>query len=65
MCHLQMSAILTVYHYTNKEGRDAIKKSGKILQSSDLGKDAAFGEGSNNFLIKRNIHWFMPLRTPP
>lgn len=38
--------MLVVYHYTNKEGLDAIKSSGKIKKSTNRAKDATHGEGN-------------------
>jgi len=40
-----MGKIVVLYHYTDKKGYDAIKKSKKILKSSDTTNDAVYGAG--------------------
>lgn len=37
--------MMTVYHYTNKKGLDAIRKDGHILQSNRTHGDAVNGNG--------------------
>ncbi|XP_025101778.1 uncharacterized protein LOC112568615 [Pomacea canaliculata] len=37
--------MLTMYHYTNRQGLDAIKKRGYISESNDAARDTSFGFG--------------------
>lgn len=52
MYFLHVLQMLTMYHYTNRQGLDAIKKRGYITESNDAARDTSFGFG-NKYWIKR------------
>lgn len=52
------SGQITLYHYTDKKGREGIKQSDMIRESTDTRNDAAFGTGKSIVcrLLKKKIH---------